>query len=227
MSNTDIIHTHSNWVYKLLLNNGVSENKIFLSRTGIIKKVPSYSWKRLKGEKQHFVFIGRCSKVKGIHILIKAVKLLPENAPVKIHFWGPYWKDDYGQQMSKLIENDNRFEEPVLVKYNQVINKVKEMDAVIIPSIWLETGPLTLIDALSAGVPVIGSKLGGIEEWVQNGVNGILVEPEDPHALSKKLHEIIYNPDILMRIRQSISVTRDFGDLARDLSSEYEKILSE
>ena len=49
-------------------------------------------------------------------------------------------------------------------------------DALVVPSLWLETGPLVVLEAQAAGLYVMGSRLGGIAELVGDGAGGELVE---------------------------------------------------
>ena len=63
-------------------------------------------------------------------------------------------------------------------------------DAVVVPSIADESLPLTVLEAMAAGVPVLASRLAGIPEAVQDGVTGRLFEPGDAGALASLLREL-------------------------------------
>lgn len=69
---------------------------------------------------------------------------------------------------------------------------------VIVPSIWPENCPMIVLEALRAGVPVVGSRIGGIPELVEDGVTGILVEPGNEHELADAIR-YCYNDDRLRR----------------------------
>ncbi len=53
----------------------------------------------------------------------------------------------------------------------------------VLPSVWYENGPMAALESLAAGVPVVGSGIGGIPEAVQDGVTGVIVPPGDPPAI--------------------------------------------
>lgn len=53
----------------------------------------------------------------------------------------------------------------------------------VLPSEWYENGPMAILESFAAGVPMVGTDIGGIPEMVKNGVNGIVVPPRDPEGL--------------------------------------------
>lgn len=63
-----------------------------------------------------------------------------------------------------------------------------------VPSIWAETMPLVLLDAFSAGVPVVATRAGGIPFAVHHGASGLLVPPSDPVALARALGRVLAEP---------------------------------
>jgi glycosyltransferase involved in cell wall biosynthesis len=63
-----------------------------------------------------------------------------------------------------------------------------------LPSVWPEPFGLVGIEALAAGRPVIASATGGIEDWLEHGVNGLLVPAGDVAALATTLTELLADP---------------------------------
>ena len=63
--------------------------------------------------------------------------------------------------------------------------------AVLVPSLWYEGQPRTILEAYAAGVPVIASDIGGLPEVVEEGVSGVLVAPGDAGAWTKALHRLL------------------------------------
>ena len=53
----------------------------------------------------------------------------------------------------------------------------------VLPSVWYENGPMAALESLAAGLPVLGTDIGGIPELVEDGVTGVVVPPADPAAL--------------------------------------------
>jgi glycosyltransferase involved in cell wall biosynthesis len=66
----------------------------------------------------------------------------------------------------------------------------------VVPSVCFEVFPTSAIEALSYGLPVIGSNIGGIPEAVLHGQTGFLVEPGDAHALARQIDALWSAPDL-------------------------------
>jgi glycosyltransferase involved in cell wall biosynthesis len=227
IAGVDLVHVHARWVQQLMKVNQVPDEKVVYAATGgtfrpIAPQLKSYA----PGQVIDFVFLGRCEYIKGIQVLIRAVKLLPESAPVRVHFWGPYWQDRFGAEMLHLIGNDHRFAEPCLVSHKELPDKFREVDATVAPSIWLETGPLSVLDSLSCGVPVIGSDLGGIREWITSGRNGLLFPYDDHVALAGILTDVVKNPELLNKMKENFGPVRTMQDLAADLLPVYDSLVN-
>jgi glycosyltransferase involved in cell wall biosynthesis len=71
-----------------------------------------------------------------------------------------------------------------------------EIDWVVVPSIWWETGPLTVWEAFQNGRPVICSDIGGMSEKVSDGVNGIHFRTGDPRDLADTMRRAADTPGL-------------------------------
>jgi glycosyltransferase involved in cell wall biosynthesis len=91
----------------------------------------------------------------------------------------------------------------------------------------METGPLVVLEAFAAGVPVIGSALGGIADKVRHDVDGLLVDPFDSvEAWASTLSRCVDEPAVLERLRANVLVPRSMRDVARDMCVIYERLIS-
>ena len=96
----------------------------------------------------------------------------------------------------------------------------------VLPSLW-EGMPVSLIEAMSAGLPVITTQVEGIDELVQDGVNGVTIPPANPEELAIALQNLLDHPEIRHRLaaeaRRSIQQNFTVGQMCQ----KYEKLFLE
>jgi glycosyltransferase involved in cell wall biosynthesis len=72
-------------------------------------------------------------------------------------------------------------------------------DIFVLPSRW-EGLPVALLEAMDAGLPVVATRVEGVEEVVQNETHGLLVPPEDARALAESIRRLVLNPDLRQKM---------------------------
>jgi glycosyltransferase involved in cell wall biosynthesis len=96
----------------------------------------------------------------------------------------------------------------------------------MVPSTWLETGPLVVLEAFAAGVPVLGSDLGGIAEWVIDGVNGLLFKPADPSAWADGMTRYVMKPELRQILKSKVVKPNGMDRVASAVAEEYDNAIS-
>ncbi|EKD47448.1 MAG: glycosyltransferase [uncultured bacterium] len=128
------------------------------------------------------LFVGQLERHKGIRLLIKAFKKLKFDAFLNIAGEGTE---------RAYVEREAKANKPItdlgFVSMEQLIDCLKSADALIVPSLCYENSPTVIYEALSAGVPVIASDIGGVGELMDDGKNGFLFEPGNADDLVKKI----------------------------------------
>jgi glycosyltransferase involved in cell wall biosynthesis len=173
-------------------------------------------------------FLGRFHATKGPHIVVQALRDNPD-LPVQLDLFGVRQGeagDRYAAQLSAMIADDARIRMLPPIPSAHVIARLRHYDAVVVPSQWLETGPLVVLESFAARTPVIGSDLGGIAELVTGGVDGLLVEPFDSGKAWAGAFRLICNdPAIIDRLRRGIRPPRHSKQAALELMPVYEDML--
>jgi len=166
-------------------------------------------------------FLGRVAPEKGIDVLLRALRLVKTRVELDIYGIKPDRESekDMEYMISDLGNARARWLEPV--KPEEVVETIRKYDALVVPSVWLETGPLVVLEAFAAGVPVIGSRLGGIAEMVNEGVDGLLFHPGDAADLAEKLGQL---PEKLVSLKKSVKVPRTIHDVAQDHLKIYRSL---
>lgn len=138
------------------------------------------------GRKCGFLFVGRLSSEKGISTLARAASRLDENISFRVVGGGPEeltLKDVRGVTLVGSLDG------------NGVRREMMNAIALVMPSIWYENFPRTLVEAFACGLPVIVSKLGALAELVADGVTGLHFDPGNGDDLSEKLRWASLNAD--------------------------------
>ncbi len=166
------------------------------------------------------IFVGRLGRVKGVDILLKAIQILKEkyHRSLRVAIVGD------GSLMNDLKElalqyGINEYIDFLGVR-KDVLELMRESSIFVLPSRWEGFG-LVLLEAISVGVPVVATKVGGIPEVIEDGKDGILVEPENPEELSNAILRLLSDDNL----RSLISLNA-YKKVKEEYSIEkYSKIL--
>jgi glycosyltransferase involved in cell wall biosynthesis len=145
---------------------------------------------RGNGEGGYALFVGRLAEEKGVRVLAQAWRRL-SGIPLMVAGKGPLdaleWPAD-----AMLLGHQSR---------EQVFSLMHNAWVLIFPSICYECSPMTIIEALACGLPVIGSNLGSIPEYVRHRDTGLLCQPSDAEDLARQVRWAFEHPDELRAMR--------------------------
>lgn len=168
-------------------------------------------------------FIGSLLPQKGVHVLVAAGQLL-EPDQIEIHAFGsgpaPYLKKLEEIDRKNLVRLHGVYQ---LSRLPEILGSV---DLVVIPSVWEDCAPLVVAEALAARVPVIGSRIGGIPDFIDAGVNGFLFEHGNPLALGGLLKRLVKDRAILRQLQRNITAGKGFNGYLAELLSHYNEVAS-
>lgn len=178
------------WLAEVLRANGVPEDKLVLCRQGVAAVDATHFGSTADASGPLRVgYFGRADFIKGIDVLVRALTMRPELA-VELGLHVIAKSDGERMELERLrglARADTRIRFLPPVPEDQVREAMRRCHVIAIPSRCLETGPLVAMEALAAGVPVMGSALGGIAELVEPGVTGWLLPHDDVPAWSRTL----------------------------------------
>ncbi len=169
-------------------------------------------------------FFGSVVEHKGVHVLANALQRFdPTQLEAHVFGAGP---SAYAQVLHQLDQRQ-------MLTYHghyeaaELPDLLRQVDLVVIPSIWDECGPLVAVEALAARCPVIGSRLGGLPDFVEDGLNGLLFEPGDAAGLANALGRFILHPELLETMQRAIRPPRGFEAYVDDLEGQYREVLAQ
>jgi glycogen(starch) synthase len=155
-----------------------------------------------------FGFLGRLAPEKGINILLAACRSLSMGGwMLKIAGRAPVNDAALRAQTAGLPIDFLGFVDPLAFFDN--------IDVLVAPAIWSEPFGLTVVEAFSAGIPVIGSDLGGVAETIRQIEPEWLVPPGDPGALAAKMSAFIHAG------RKGLQKLPDFSALLSKVDSDF------
>jgi glycosyltransferase involved in cell wall biosynthesis/O-antigen/teichoic acid export membrane protein len=142
-----------------------------------------------------FVYVGRLEAVKGVANLLAAIATLAADRPaLRLVVVGD------GTERARLVDQALRLGIVDRVRFagsldpDGVIEQMRQSRAVVIPSVWPENLPTVALEALGVGRAIVGSRIGGIPELVDDGTTGFLVPPDDVAALADALARLADDP---------------------------------
>lgn len=168
-------------------------------------------------------FIGAVIPQKGIQTLIVACSQI-EATDLELNIYG-YIDPEYKSLLKSInVQCEMVFHDAYSKDdFNQIANK---LDVVVVPSIWEDCAPFVVQEALAMGLPVIGSDLGGISDFIEDGYNGIIYNHSNSLELRDILLDIIKNPVLLYDLQANCSVPISFNDYLAHLGGIYDGLIN-
>ena len=145
-------------------------------------------------------YFGRLSKEKGILNLIEAINNIP-GARLIIAGDGP--ERENIQAYIKEHKLENRITLLGYLNQNDIRENIRKCRFVTVPSIWYENCPYSILETMEIGKPIIGSKIGGIPELIQDGINGFTYEHNDVTKLTNILMKLFGNDETVKQFSKN------------------------
>ena len=172
-------------------------------------------------------FLGRFTGAKGIDLLVRAVQRLPRDLPLELRIHGIVQsaeEESCRQEVLELAGDDPRIRILAPLCGEQVLPTLAQWDVLAVPSRVQDMRPQVILEAFAVGVPVIGSKCGGIPDLVQHECNGLLVAPGSVTDLVDALWRLSSEPGLLEGLRQGVPDVPGIGVLADFMQQVYQSV---
>jgi glycosyltransferase involved in cell wall biosynthesis len=167
-------------------------------------------------------FLGTLLHHKGPHVLIEALRLAPA-APIELRLYGgSFHERDYERSLRRLAADDDRISFRGSYDHAELRGILAELDVVAIPSLWHENLPTVGLNAAAAGVPLLGSNVGGVRELIDDYRCGLTFDPGAAHELASLLADVVESPSRLADIRSAMAFPPGVEEEAWRVASLYE-----
>ena len=171
-------------------------------------------------------YVGTLVWHKGVHVLIDAVRKLPSSS-YEVKIFGDL--DVFPRYVADLRRRADGLPVRFMGKFDErdVSDVYRQFDVLVVPSLWLENSPLVIHEAFMAGVPVVGARIGGIVDLIEDGRTGLLYDPEDAGALDAVLRSLLDAPrrleDLGVGVRTRVRV-RTMAEDADAWNALYDQV---
>ena len=189
---------------------------------------------QIESSKKYLLYVGRLNPVKGVHILIEAFRTIHHVMPdtrliiAGSSFFDNAAKTAYEQKLAQLAE-------PVsdaiifsgYLPHHTLKYLYSAADIVVFPSVWQEPFGFVMLEAMAAGTLLVASAVGGIPEVVENGIDGVLIEPANVGALAQAVCRALNEPEAMHRMESAARQKILDGYTWERLICELEEILDD
>lgn len=197
----------------LLSGNGIPQERIRICGNFVWDFAPTPPTK-----KPYFLYLGRLSPEKGLRTLMAAIKRTTGIA-LRIAGTGPLEAELRDYASGELAD---RVTFSGFVTGESKNSLVAQAIATIVPSEWYENFPISVVESLAAGTPVIASRIGGLPEMIEHGSSGMLVEAGNVDELATAISMLAANEGVRKRMSAAAlaSARSRFGP-----ESHYEQLI--
>jgi len=203
-----------------LVGFGIDPDRVQVLKRGLTRFTERIS-DPLPETATRFGYLGSLVPHKGVHILVAAFARLPARCSLIIH--GDTDSDRiYADRLRGLI-GDERVQLAGPLPNADVPRWLSSLHCLVSPSIWWENHPTSVLEAFAAGVPVIGSTIGGQAELLSAG-GGLPVRADDVEALGKALLRLACEPGLLGRLADGVPSIPSEADHLDSLDRIYEQV---
>src|SRR5689334_4955759 len=243
LNDCDLVLAVSERVKEIYAEQGVDESRLVVDRCGT--PAGERLWRRvgstrvataaakaeppLDGRPLKLVFFGAGLPRKGAMVLLQAIRALKDPSRVEVHIYGGVSPADMDRLHGFFNASDARVRQAV--HFNGAFTQddldgiLAGADAAVLTPRWEDNGPQTVFEALSAGLPVLATHVGGIPDVVHDGVNGFLVNEGHSKGLAAAIERLLDEPGLLAELRAGIEPPTRVREHARALRVFYAQCL--
>lgn len=153
-----------------------------------------------EGPLHQFLLAARLTHEKGVLVAIEAMAALRDMPNIRLTIAG---RGPLEAQVREAAARDPRIDFVGFISGEEKDRIFRTATALLIPSLWYENAPVIIIEAAAYRIGVVGSRIGAIPEFIQDGKTGLLFEPGDPAGLAAALRRIAAEPALRRRFAEN------------------------
>jgi glycosyltransferase involved in cell wall biosynthesis len=221
LDDLDLVVSPSASVAREYIRLGLDRRRVQVSDYGFTKQAPTPRTERRSP--LTIGFVGTMAWHKGAHVLIDALKHLDGAFQVVIA-GDPNVGPEYHARLKRAAAN-------LPVRFAGAFDSAGvsrvygDLDVLVVPSLWPENSPLVIHEAFMHGVAVVGARMGGIPELVEDGVNGFTYDAFSAEGLAAVLQRLVDDPGLAARLASRAPAVKTMAEDAREWELRYHALL--
>lgn len=232
LNGADALIAVTRFLADLYIKNGVRPEKLVVKPNRLdFSQFDSAEPTPRASDETHFAYLGQIAEIKGIHILIQAFQTAcrTKRSPrrMRLSLYGVMnTNQDYARKLRALAAGSPDIVFAGAYEHRTLRQLLAKVDVVVVPSLWYENAPIVILEAFMGGCPVIGTRVGGIAELVEDELNGLLFQRGDAADLARQFVRIMDEPDLLPHLRANIPTLHGFEEYMDELREVYGRVLT-
>jgi len=198
--------SESRFLRTRLLSRGFEALRFLQIRQGIRLTAKNDTKNTKTGDPLHIGYLGQIASHKGVDVLVRAFMRLSKHHPQSVlKIYGDLSRvPQYVQRLKHLAGEKKAVDFCGSFANEDVYKILKDIDVLVVPSLWFENSPNVILEAFASGTPVVASNFGGMTELVEHEVNGLLFKRGDVKDLYRTLRKLSEKPELLASFREGI-----------------------
>lgn len=223
LNQVNTIISPSQFLRSVFVKNGIEPERIVFSRQGYDLDGNHAAPNKTASDKLRIGYLGQIAWHKGVHVLFEAMRQL-QGAPLTVRAYGDLMRfPQYTARLRRLAAKDERLELPGVYSRQQVSQVLRDLDVIVVPSLWYENSPNVILEALAHVTPVIASNFGGMAELIHDGENGLLFAPGNARDLARQIRRLLDDAHLLSHLRAHIGPVRTIAQEMDELEEIYRR----
>ena len=218
----NISHTFiapSDAIKKLLIRNGVLENRIRMVPHGV-SHLTKFQIPPFDGRPVRFGYVGHVGSIKGFHILTAALEIVSETTNCELHVYGDTDGNEYYSSTMKQYKGKAKIIPHGFVREEQLQEAYNSFDVLVLPSLAHEAFGLVVNEALAVGRPVIVSNSGALPELVK-AEYGMVVERNNVDSLAQAMQRCAADPHEILAMSGRIPDVKKIDRYVDEMENLY------
>jgi glycosyltransferase involved in cell wall biosynthesis len=176
-----------------LVQGGLPENRMAI-KPNFLPDTPTVG----KGGGNYAVYVGRLTDEKGVRTLLSAWRLV-KGLTLKIIGDG-----SLRSELEEFVARENLDVQFLgFCGKTEILEVIGRAEFQIVPSEWYEGFPMVILEAYACGTPVIASRIGSLDEIIEEGITGLKFEAGNPIDLAEKIHTLLSDHGHLSTLRKN------------------------